>query len=320
MKNKKKIVLLGAVSLIICILFLTVGLDSNYKYVLSKRIPKLIAIILTGVSISFSSMVFQTITNNRILTPGVMGMDSIYIFLQTLIIFFLGSSSSLSRNNNLNFIISLIFMILVMQLLYKLMIGKKNLNILYLLLIGMVFKTFFGSLSSFMQTVIDPNEFQMVQDKMFASFNNINADRLLISLILVAISIVYASEYLNIFDVMALGREEAINLGVDYELVVKKVLVVIAILLSVSTALVGPITFLGLMVVSISREFIKSYKHSYLITSSAFIAVIALVGGQFIVERVMNFKVTIDVIINFIGGIYFIYLLLKESRSNDTVK
>ena len=119
---------------------------------------------------------------------------------------------------------------------------------------------------------------------------------------------------------MALGREEAINLGVDYELVVKKVLVVIAILLSVSTALVGPITFLGLMVVSISREFIKSYKHSYLITSSAFIAVIALVGGQFIVERVMNFKVTIDVIINFIGGIYFIYLLLKESRSNDTVK
>ncbi|MDD6772325.1 MAG: iron chelate uptake ABC transporter family permease subunit [Inconstantimicrobium porci] len=320
MKNKKKIVLLGAVSLIICILFLTVGLDSNYKYVLSKRIPKLIAIILTGVSISFSSMVFQTITNNRILTPGVMGMDSIYIFLQTLIIFFLGSSSSLSRNNNLNFIISLIFMILVMQLLYKLMIGKKNLNILYLLLIGMVFKTFFGSLSSFMQTVIDPNEFQMVQDKMFASFNNINADILLISLILVAISIVYASEYINIFDVMALGREEAINLGVDYELVVKKVLVVIAILLSVSTALVGPITFLGLMVVSISREFIKSYKHSYLITSSAFIAVIALVGGQFIVERVMNFKVTIDVIINFIGGIYFIYLLLKESRSNDTVK
>ena len=135
MKNKKKIVLLGAVSLIICILFLTVGLDSNYKYVLSKRIPKLIAIILTGVSISFSSMVFQTITNNRILTPGVMGMDSIYIFLQTLIIFFLGSSSSLSRNNNLNFIISLIFMILVMQLLYKLMIGKKNLNILYLLLV-----------------------------------------------------------------------------------------------------------------------------------------------------------------------------------------
>ena len=320
MKNKKKIVLLGAVSLIICILFLTVGLDSNYKYVLSKRIPKLIAIILTGVSISFSSMVFQTITNNRILTPGVMGMDSIYIFLQTLIIFFLGSSSSLSRNNNLNFIISLIFMILVMQLLYKLMIGKKNLNILYLLLIGMVFKTFFGSLSSFMQTVIDPNEFQMVQDKMFASFNNINADILLISLILVAISIVYASEYINIFDVMALGREEAINLGVDYELVVKKVLVVIAILLSVSTALVGPITFLGLMVVSISREFIKSYKHSYLITASAFIAVIALVGGQFIVERVMNFKVTIDVIINFIGGIYFIYLLLKESRSNDTVK
>lgn len=320
MKNKKKIVLLGAVSLIICILFLTVGLDSNYKYVLSKRIPKLIAIILTGVSISFSSMVFQTITNNRILTPGVMGMDSIYIFLQTLIIFFLGSGSSLSRNKNLNFIISLIFMILVMQLLYKLMIGKKNLNILYLLLIGMVFKTFFGSLSSFMQTVIDPNEFQMVQDKMFASFNNINADILLISLILVAISIVYASEYINIFDVMALGREEAINLGVDYELVVKKVLVVIAILLSVSTALVGPITFLGLMVVSISREFIKSYKHSYLITASAFIAVIALVGGQFIVERVMNFKVTIDVIINFIGGIYFIYLLLKESRSNDTVK
>jgi iron complex transport system permease protein len=115
--------------------------------------------------------------------------------------------------------------------------------------------------------------------------------------------------------VLSLGREHAINLGVDYDLVVKKLLIVVAILIAISTALVGPITFLGLLVVNVTHEFYKTYKHKHLIIGSILISILALVGGQFIVEKIFTFSTTVSVIVNFIGGVYFIYLLLKENRS-----
>ena len=114
---------------------------------------------------------------------------------------------------------------------------------------------------------------------------------------------------------MNLGREIAINLGINHDKLSKKLLLVVAVLVSISTALVGPITFLGLLVVNLSYQFFKTYKHSYLITGSVLISIIALVGGQFIVERILNFSTTVSIIINFIGGLYFIYLLLKEAKS-----
>jgi len=115
-------------------------------------------------------------------------------------------------------------------------------------------------------------------------------------------------------DVLSLGKDQAVNLGVDYDYVVKRLLVVVAILISVSTALVGPITFLGLLVVNVAYQLFSTYKHTYLILGSVLISIVALIGGQLIVERVFTFSTTLSVIINFIGGVYFIYLLLKESK------
>ncbi|WP_276676016.1 iron chelate uptake ABC transporter family permease subunit, partial [Caldibacillus debilis] len=80
-------------------------------------------------------------------------------------------------------------------------------------------------------------------------------------------------------------------------------------------ALAGPVTFLGLLVANLSYEYLKTYRHRELILGAILISIIALVGGQWIVERVFSFSTTLSVIINFIGGIYFIYLLLKENRS-----
>ena len=116
-------------------------------------------------------------------------------------------------------------------------------------------------------------------------------------------------------DVLSLGREQAINLGVDYDAVVKRLLFIVAVLVSVATALVGPITFLGLLVANVAHQVFNTYRHSYLISGAILISVVALVGGQLIVERIFTFSTPLAVIINFIGGVYFIYLLLKESKS-----
>lgn len=315
MNHKTKTVLLGIISIVLILLFLFTNLGSNISYILPRRTLKIIAIVLTGAAIAFSTVIFQTITNNRILTPSILGLDSLYLLTQTVLVFAFGSTTLSLMGKQVNFFLSVSLMVLFAGILYKVLFQGEGRNIYFLLLIGFIFGTFFQSLTSFMQVLIDPNEFLIVQDKMFASFNNVNTDILIIAIIIIIIATLYFLKLYKYLDVLSLGREQAINLGVDYDYVVKRLLVVVAILISVATALVGPITFLGLLVVNVAHEFLKTYRHSYLIIGSIFISIIALVGGQLLVERVFTFQTTLSVIINFIGGVYFIYLLLKENQS-----
>ncbi|AOZ93105.1 iron chelate uptake ABC transporter family permease subunit [Paenibacillus crassostreae] len=314
MKAKLSILLLIVVALIT--LFLLYETGGHWDYVIPRRAKKILAMILTGSAIAFATIIFQTITNNRILTPSILGLDSLYMLFQTFIIFVFGSTTLTSTDRNINFIISVVLMIGFSGVFYKLLFRKEGQsNIYFLLLIGMVLGTFFGSISTFMEVLIDPNEFLMLQDKMFASFNNVNTDLLIISIVAIIGVTFYFMKFTKYLDVISLGRDHAINLGVNYDYVVKRLLVVVAILMSIATALVGPITFLGLLVVNVAHQFLKTYKHKYLIFGSILISIIALIGGQFIVEKVFTFSTTLSVIINFVGGVYFIYLLLKENKS-----
>lgn len=244
-----------------------------------------------------------------------MGLDSLYLLVQTFMIYLFGSNSLVMMNNNVNYLISIGAMILFSLVLYRLLFRGEDSNIYFLLLIGLILGTFFNSASSFMQVLIDPNEFMVARDKMFASINNVNTDLVYLSIILLILVMIYFFRYYKYLDVLALGKDLSINLGVPYNHVVKHLLVIVAIMISIATALIGPITFLGLLVVNLAHEFLKTYRHAYLIMGSTLISIIALIGGQFIVEKIFTFETTISVIINFIGGIYFIYLLLKENKS-----
>jgi iron complex transport system permease protein len=312
-KDKRSIIILGILAIALISAFLFIGVNSvNLRYALYRRIPKIYAMILTGAAIGFSSLIFQTVTNNRILTPSILGIDSLYVLLQTTVVFVLGSSSVIISNGNINFLITITAMLVFSSLIYKFLFKKGSKNIFTLLLVGVVCGTLFESLTTFMQVLIDPVEFQVVQDKMQASFNNVNTSLLFISSIVIIVCLGYVYDYLKILDVMSLGRDEAINLGVDYDKIVKRMLIVVVLLTSVATALVGPITFLGLLVVNIARQLISSYKHSTLGVTTILISIISLIGGQLLVEQLMDFGVSVSVIINFIGGIYFIYLVMKE--------
>lgn len=316
MSNAKKTIILTLAAIAVCILYLFHDLNGSYDYALPKRAIKVAAMVLTGVAIAYSTVVFQTITHNRILTPSIMGLDSLYLLLQTVIIFFLGSTHVTVVNKQVNFGISVAAMIVFALLLYRFLFKKGNQPIYFLLLIGIIVGTFFSSISTFLQVLIDPNEFQIVQDRMFASFNNINEDLVWLAVFLVIGLIIYAWRFTPYLDVLSLGRDNAVNLGVNYDELVKKMLVLVAVFVSVSTSLVGPITFFGLIVANLSYQLYRTYKHDILISGAGLISIIALVGGQWVVERVFTFSTTLSVIINFIGGVYFIYLLLKESRSS----
>lgn len=315
MSNKTKLSILVGIAIILTIVFMTIDAGGQWDYILPRRGKKLFAILLTGTAIAFSTIVFQTITNNRILTPSIIGLDSLYMLIQTLIVFLFGSTTLTMMSKNFRFILAVGLMVLFAGLLYRMLFKKEGRNIYHLLLIGLIFGTFFSSLSSFMQKLIDPNEFLVIQDKMFASFNNVNSDILLIALAGVLLTGIYFAKFNKYLDVLALGRDHAVNLGISYDYVVKRMLIVVAILISIATALVGPITFLGLLVANVAYQFLNTYRHKQLIAGASLISFIALVGGQLILERVFTFSTSLSVIINFIGGVYFIYLLLKENKS-----
>lgn len=310
----QKLTILGVLTVFAVVLYLFYRLPNRWEYALHHRSLSLLAIVITGSAIALAAMIFQTIVNNRILTPSILGLDSLYLLIQTLIIFLFGSSTLMSVNPIVLFTASTGCMILFAVVLYHFLFGKERQNIFFLLLVGIVFGTLFQSLTTFMEVLIDPNEFQIAQDIGFASFNRINTAILWLAATVLLAGIVITLRYLRYLDVLALGRDVAVNLGVSYQRLTKRLLILVAVLVSVSTALVGPLTFLGLLVMNLTFEFIPTHKHKILIPASMLISVITLLIGQVLVSQVFTFNTTLSIIINFVGGVYFIYLLLRTSK------
>lgn len=315
MRNSTKLMILAVISIVCILLYAFYDIKGGFDYAFPRRMIKITAMVVTGIAIAYSTVVFQTITHNRILTPSVMGLDSMYQVVQTLIYFFAGSMSVWVLNKYLNFGAAIFAMVLFALILYRFLFRADKHPIYLLLLIGMILGTLLGSLVSFLQVLIDPVEYLSLQSRLFATFTNVKADLLFIAIGILVLAFIYGYFLMDKLDVMSLGRENAINLGVNYDRMIMKVLILSSILIATSTALVGPILFLGLIVANLSYQYLVSYKHSVLILGASLLSIIALVGGQFLVEHILELKTTLSVIINFIGGIYFIYLLLKESRA-----
>lgn len=314
--NRRVWIALGALALLAAALLLLYGLNAQLvSFALPRRLKKLWAMALVSFSIGYSSVVFQTLTHNRILTPSVMGLDAMYQLIQTVIVFFLGSHTLAMMSGNLEFVISVGIMVGLSLVLYRVLFRGEGQNAYFMVLIGMILGSFFGGLSTFMQVLIDPNEFSVLQGKMFASFNTINTDLLVISTLCVLGVFILSYRDLPKLDVLQLGKTQAISLGLDYNATMRKFLCIIAVLVSVSTVLVGPVTFLGIILANLSRALLKTYRHKQLIACAGVIGIVALCGGQFIVEHVLNFSTTVGVIVNFVGGLYFFYMLIRGSKA-----
>ncbi|MFD1779550.1 iron chelate uptake ABC transporter family permease subunit [Fredinandcohnia salidurans] len=315
MRNSTKLILLAVIAIVCILLYGFYDLKGGFDYAFPKRMIRVSAMVVTGIAIAYSTVVFQTITQNRILTPSVMGLDSMYEVVQTLIYFFAGSMSIWVLNKYLNFGAAIFAMVLFALILYRFLFKSDKHPIYLLLLIGMIIGTLLGSLVTFLQVMIDPVEYLALQNRLFATFTNVKAELLYIAIGILLIAFIYGYLIMDKLDVMSLGRENAMNLGVNYDKMVMNILILSSVLIATATALVGPITFFGLIVANLAYQYLVTYKHSILILGASLMGVIALVGGQFLVEHIFELRTTLSVIINFVGGIYFIYLLLKESRS-----
>lgn len=278
-----------------------------------RRLMQMLAIIISVILITISSLVFQTITNNRILTPSVLGFDSIYIITQTLVIFLFGVTSVFFSHYLINFLLSVIVMVGIVLLMFLFILRKNKNNIVLLLLLGLVLTQLVGSISNLLNVFMHPEDFQAVIEITNININNINEKLVLISLpLMFIITTLFIREH-RYLDVMALGEDEAQNLGVEYNKKVNYYLILIAIAMAIATALVGPLSFLGLIVVNSAKELTKSNKHKSLIFSASLLGIVLLLFGQVILE-LTNIKTPVTVIVSLIGGIYMIYMLYKENN------
>ena len=283
-----------------------------FRYILGLRIPTLICMMIASVSIGASTMIFQSIVHNRIVTPALLGMNSIYSFLHTAAVFVLGTGSSLYLNANLAFAADLVTMGTVATVIYWYLFRVTGHNILYIMLIGIVLSSFFGSVQSAMIRVMDPNEYDALLTTLVADFNNVNGEIIVIAIASLVVIAVLLRKELGLLDVITLGRHQAINLGVDYDRVIRKLLFGVVLCMAVATATIGPVSFLGLIVANLSRQVLKTYKHTYLIAGASLIGMLALIGGQLIAQHIFHFTVPVSTFVTIAGGVYFLYLLLMK--------
>lgn len=316
--NRKKLCIMAALVLLAAAAYMTVDVNfGNAKllaYSMRIRAPKLIVMLITAFAIGGASLVFQSIINNTIVTPCLLGMNSLYTLIHTAVVFCVGSGSVLAANANAAFAIDLVLMGITATLIYSYLFKKTKHNVLYVLLVGTVLTSFFSSVQSTMTRVMDPNEYDTLLTTLVASFSNVNAEIILFALAVLAAVIFLLRRELALLDVLTLGKEQAINLGVDYDRCIRRLLLGVTLAIAVATAMVGPISFLGLIIANLARQLLRTYRHTQLILGSALFGMIVLVGGQIIVEHVFTYAVPISVFITVGGGLYFLYLLLTRRR------
>ncbi|GLG90674.1 iron chelate uptake ABC transporter family permease subunit [Sellimonas catena] len=317
-RNIQKLVMMALLAAVAVAAYMLVEVNFDnerlFFYALKLRTPKLIVMIITAFAIGGASLVFQSVINNTIVTPCLLGMNSLYTLIHTAVVFFAGSTSVLANNANASFAVDLVIMGITATVIYGWLFKKTKYNVLYVLLIGTVLTSFFTSIQSTLTRVMDPNEYDNLLSTLVASFSNVNSEIIVFSVVVLGVLIFVLRKDLALLDVITLGRQQAVNLGVDYDRTIRRLLLGVTICIAVATAMVGPISFLGLIIANLSRQLLQTFRHGQLILGSALFGMIVLVAGQLIVEHIFTYSIPVSVFITVGGGIYFLYLLLTRRR------
>ncbi|RNE48708.1 iron chelate uptake ABC transporter family permease subunit [Corynebacterium alimapuense] len=288
--------------------------SEQFWLIAERRGDAIIAMAVVALCQSVATLSFQTVTNNRIITPSIMGFESLYVAIHTSTVYFFGAAGLLAARTLETFVIQLLLMVGLSLILYSWLLTGKHSNMHAMLLVGIVIGGGLGSVSTFMQRMLTPSEFDLLTARLFGSVNNADPDYypIAIPLALGAAALLYAnSRRLN---VLALGRDTSTNLGLHHKKLAILSLVLVSVLMAVSTALVGPMTFLGFLVATLAYQFADTYDHRYLIPMSMAIAFFVLTGAYFVMNHIFYAQGVVSIIIELVGGSVFLFVILRKGR------
>lgn len=306
--------LLAALTLGGAALYLFGGLEGNWQYLASRRALTLATLVVVASAIGISTVLFHTVTANRILTPSIMGLDSLYLALQSAAVFFLGAHGASRVPPLVSFAVELGAMVVFSLVLFTLVMRRFQHSLTTVLLVGILVGGLFRGLSSFLNRLLSPEDFQVLSDRFFADFTGADPALLGVTAALTGAVGVLAWVRRHQLDVVGLGRDLAINLGVRHERVTQVALIGVALLVGSSTALVGPTLFFGLLATHLAYRVLGSHLHAWTLPGSCLAGALALVGGQLVFERLLGLEGSLSMVVEFVGGLAFLALVIAGGR------
>ncbi|MFK0083084.1 iron chelate uptake ABC transporter family permease subunit [Glutamicibacter sp. NPDC090743] len=288
---------------------------SDGFWIIAKlRASNILTMVIVAACQSIATVAFQTVTNNRIITPSIMGFEALYRVVQTGAIFVLGVAGVTFFTGVSQFVLQVAIMVGLSVALYGWLLSGKLGNIQIMLLVGIIIGTGLGSISTFMQRLLTPSEFDVLTARLFGSMANADMSYMPVAIPLVVIAggyLVLSSKKMNI---LALGKETTINLGINHRREVMKTLFFVSILMAVTTALVGPLTFLGFLVATLAYQLADTYDHRYIYPMSFLIGFVVLAGAYFVMKNIFYAEGVVGIIIEAVGGITFLIFILRKGR------
>lgn len=308
-------VLLLAIVAILCVIgFMTLNVQTDWAFILEYRGSRLLALLLTACAIGISTVLFQTITHSRLLTPALMGFDVLYVLVNTLVLLVWGGAELAAWPPSLRFALQLLVMVGLALLLFRLLFSGSVRSLHLMVLLGMLAGMLFRELSELGARVLDPSEFGISTGVRQASFSRVNTQLLGASALALAVAGLLLLRWRRYLDVLSLGRDIAVNLGVAHGRVVLGLMAVVAMLVSLATVLVGPTLFFGLLIANLAYWFTGTQRHRWTLLASVLAGIICLVGGQVLLEHVLSSTLPLALVIELAGGLLFIALLLRGVR------
>ena len=285
---------------------LLAGNFEQLEIFLISRLPRLLAILCTGIGMSVAGLIMQQLCSNKFVSPTTGATISSAQFGILLALLFMPASTLWSRAI-FAFATAIlgtwIFVWFIQRIQFK--------DVVMVPLVGIMFGNVIGGITNYLAYKYEMT--QALSSWLVGHFSLVLKGRYEIVWLTVPL-VVLAFLFANHFNIVGLGKEQAINLGVDYDRCIRRLLLGVTLCIAVATAMVGPISFLGLIIANLSRQLLKTFRHTQLVLGSALFGMIVLVGGQLIVEHVYSYSVPVSVFITVGGGLYFLYLLLTRKK------
>ncbi|OWV30374.1 iron chelate uptake ABC transporter family permease subunit [Halomonas campaniensis] len=308
--NARHTVWAAVLALALAFVFVHSGFD--FAYVIPKRLERLATMVIGGICVAWSAITFQSLTGNRILTPAIMGYEAVYLLFQALLMLMLGTRSLMLLGEHGNAALSILLMLGYSWTLQRWLFRDDRDNVYFLLLIGLVLTMVITTLTQFVQLKMSPGEFSILIGYSKATFGNASATQLLYATLIVVTICLVGLKSLPMLDVLLLGREQAISLGIDYRRCVQRQLFLIAALVAVSTSLLGPTAFMGIFVANTAYALAGTYRHRVTLPLGCAIAIALFILAQLLVEHLFNYTTTVGILVNLVCGAYFLSLMVRK--------
>lgn len=291
------------------------GTKSQELVIFKLRLPRIIMAVLVGTALAIAGVILQAVTKNDLADSGILGINSGAALFVVMYMYFLNGNVYEGMSNFTIYTMPIVALLgaLFGAFLIYVLAWNKGINSSRLLLIGIGINTAFLALLTVFQLKFTTQEFNRVIAWTNGSIWGATWKYVYIIAPFVIIFGLIAFYKSRSLDVLNLGDDVSIGLGVDAEKERRNLIVVAVILAGVATSVAGSIAFLGLISPHIARKLIGP-SHKSLIPISVLVGAFILLISDTIARNLFApLEMPVGLVVSVIGVPYFIYLMIKTN-------